>query len=71
MAKKKKEMVKVKALTYILYDKEYKKGEEFEIEKEYAEGLVKNKSAEILEDVEENEEEDQEEETGEAPEGGE
>lgn len=68
MAKKKKEMVKVKALTYIIYDKEYKKGEEFEIEKEYAEGLVKNKSAEILEDVEETEEDNQE---GELPEGGE
>ncbi|KYN77174.1 hypothetical protein A0J52_09950 [Clostridium sporogenes] len=68
MAKKKKEMVRVKALTYIIYDKEYKKGEEFEIEKEYAEGLVKNKSAEILEEVEEIEEDDQE---GDPPEGGE
>lgn len=68
MAKKKKEMVRVKALTYIIYDKEYKKGEEFEIEKEYAEGLVKNKSAEILEEVEEIEEDNQE---GDPPEGGE
>lgn len=68
MAKKKQEMVKVKALTYILYDKEYPKGEVFEIEKEYAEGLVKNKSAEILGEVEEIEEDNQE---GDPPEGGE
>lgn len=68
MAKKKKEMVRVKALTYIIYDKEYKIGEEFEIEKEYAEGLVKNKSAEILEEVEKIEEDNQE---GDPPEGGE
>lgn len=67
--KKKKEMVKVKALTYIIYNGiEYSKGEEFQIEKEYSNSMIKNKSIEVLEEVEEIDEDNQE---GDSPEGGE
>jgi hypothetical protein len=53
------EMVKLSALTTILHnDKEIKPGKKFEIEKEYADRLVKNKAAAYLEEPEEESEEE-------------